>query len=414
MKILIVNTSDTKGGAARAAYRLHRAFLFQGVDSQMLVQNKISDDFTVISECNKIKKYFNKFRPVIDSIPTRFYKTKTLFSPSWFRFNCVADTINKINPDIVHLHWICEGMMSVEDIARIKAPIVWSLHDNWAFTGGCHIMWDCEKYKNECGGCPIIGSKKENDLSKKVFRRKQKVFAKKKDITIVGLSRWLCDASKSSMLLKDKKHINLPNPIDTNIFKPFDKETSRELWSLPKDKKIVLFGAMGGTDDINKGFKELSEALQKLKCKDVEFVIFGSGEPENAPDFGFRTHYIGHLYDDVSLVTLYNAVDVMLVPSLQEAFGQTASESMACGTPVVAFSHTGLLDIIDHKTNGYLAKPFDTLDLACGIEWILSSKHYDELCVSARQKVLKKFDSVVVAKKYVEFYKEILSLPGGS
>lgn len=417
MKVLIVNTSDFEGGAARAAYRLHKSLLALNVKSQMLVQSKKSEDFTVetISK-TKTQKGINLLRPAIDSIPMIFYrnKTKTLFSPSWFGFNRVVDTINEINPDVVHLHWICGGMMRLEDLARIKAPIVWSLHDMWAFTGGCHYDEECNCYKKGCESCKVLGSNKKNDLSKKAFRRKQKVFFKKKDISVVGVSRWLCDASKSSALLKDKKHINLPNPIDTTIFKPFDKEASRELWSLPKNKKLVLFGAMDATNDPRKGFKELNEALQKLTCKDVEFVIFGSSEPKNAPDFGFRTHYIGHLYDDVSLVTLYSAVDVMIVPSLQEAFGQTASESMACGTPVVAFGHTGLLDIIDHKTNGYLAKPFDTLDLACGIEWILSSKHYDELCVSARQKVLKKFDSVVVAKKYVEFYKEILSLPGGS
>ena len=138
MKILIVNTSDIDGGAARAAYRLHKSLLQQGIDSQMLVQRKSSDDFTVLTEEKKTTKYFNKLRPIIDSIPVRFYKerTKTLFSPSWFGFGNIVDKINEINPDIVHLHWICGGMIKIEDIARINAPIVWSLHDMWAFTGG--------------------------------------------------------------------------------------------------------------------------------------------------------------------------------------------------------------------------------------------------------------------------------------
>ena len=300
-------------------------------------------------------------------------------------------------------------MMRVEDIARIKAPIVWSLHDNWAFTGGCHIMWECEKYKTECGACPRLGSNKKNDLSSKVFKRKQKAFESKKDMTIVGLSSWLNNASKSSTLLKEKNHINLPNPIDTNIFKPFDKEKSRELWSLPQSKKLVLFGANSATSDINKGFKELSEALHKLEDKDIEFVVFGSSEPKESQNFGFKTHYLGHLHDDVSLVTLYSAVDVMIVPSLQEAFGQTASEAMACGTPVVAFGHTGLLDIIDHQRNGYLAKPFDTTNLKDGIEWVLDHEDYEKLCLNAREKVRKEFDNVLVAKKYIELYKEILN-----
>jgi glycosyltransferase involved in cell wall biosynthesis len=300
-------------------------------------------------------------------------------------------------------------MVKIDDIAKIKAPIIWTLHDNWAFTGGCHIMWQCEKYKYKCEACPRLGSNKENDLSKKIFKIKEKTFSKINDLTIVGVSSWLTGCSKDSFLLKGKKHLTLPNPINTHIFRIFDNDISRELWNLPKDKKLVLFGANSATSDINKGFNELTEALYKLNNKNIEFVIFGSSKPKESQGFKFKTHYLGHLHDDVSLVTLYSAVDVMIVPSLQEAFGQTASESMACGTPVVAFGATGLLDIVDHKLNGYLAKPFDTTDLACGIDWILDNEKYDELCVNARKKVLKEFDSVVVSKKYIELYKDILN-----
>ncbi|HKM18862.1 MAG TPA: glycosyltransferase family 4 protein [Aliarcobacter sp.] len=411
MKILIVNTSDIDGGAARAAYRLHKALLSSGVDSQMLVQNKTSDDYTVLNENKKVNKYLNKLRPILDSLSVRFYKnrTKTLFSPSFLPFSNIVDRINEINPDIVHLHWICGGMMRIEDIARIKAPIVWSLHDMWAFTGGCHYDEECKAYEKECGNCKVLGSQKENDLSRKVFKRKQKVFNNKKDITIVGLSNWLNECSKSSTLLKNKNHINLPNPIDTDIFKPFDKNLSRELWNLPKDKKLILFGAMGATSDLRKGFKQLSIAIQNLdKNLNIEFVVFGSSKPQNAPDLGFKTHYLGSLHDDVSLVTLYSAVDVMIVPSLQENLSNAIMESLSCGTPVVAFDIGGNSDMIEHQNTGYLAKPFDATDLKDGIEWVLNSSNYDELCVNTRKKVLKEFDSVVVAGKYVELYKEVL------
>lgn len=412
MKILIVNTSDIEGGAARAAYRLHKSLLAQGVKSQMLVQSKKSDDFTVEALANtKVQKWINLLRPTLDSVPIRFYKnkTKTLFSPSWFGFSNVVDKINEINPDIVHLHWICGGMMRIEDIAKIKAPIVWSLHDMWAFAGGCHYDEECKGYEKECGDCPVLGSSKENDLSKKVFKRKQKAFDAKKDMTIVGLSSWLNDASKSSTLLKEKNHINLPNPIDTTIFKPFDKEKAREFWSLPKDKKLVLFGAIKATGDPRKGFEELSIAMKKLdKNQDIEFVVFGSSRPQNGPDFGFKTHYLGSLADDVSIVTLYSAVDVMIVPSLQENLSNAIMESLACATPVVGFDIGGNADMIDHKQNGYLAKPFDTTALKDGIEWILDAQNYEELCQNARAKVMQEFDSVVVAKKYIELYGEVL------
>ena len=176
MKILIVNTYDIKGGAARAAYRLHKALLNSDVGSRMLVQNKSSDDYTVVTETGKIKKYTNKLRPILDSIPVRFYKnkTKTPFSPAWVPFGSIVDQINEIKPDIVHLHWICGGMIRIEEIAKIKAPIVWSLHDMWAFTGGCHYDEVCGGYKESCGNCKVLGSSQENDLSRKVWQRKQK------------------------------------------------------------------------------------------------------------------------------------------------------------------------------------------------------------------------------------------------
>lgn len=410
MKILIVNARDLKGGAARAAYRLHRALLAQNIDSQMLVQTKISDDYTVLVESNNIKKSLNKIRPFFDSIPLRFYnkRSKTLFSTSWLPFSIIVDRINAINPDIVHLHWINDGMIRIEDLLQIKAPIVWSLHDNWAFTGGCHIMWECEKYEKNCGACPRLGSSKENDLSRWIWNRKANVFPKLLNLTIIGLSRWLTDCAKKSTLLKNQKVINLPNPINTDVFKPFDKEKARELWSLPKDKKLVLFGANSATSDINKGFKELSEALHKLADKNIEFVVFGSSEPKESQNFGFKTHYVGHLHDDVSLVTLYSSMDVMIVPSLQENLSNAIMESMACATPVVAFDIGGNSDMIDHQSNGYLVNAYDTTDLANGIEWILNTPTYDKLCQNAREKVIREFDSAIVAKKYIDLYTELL------
>ncbi|MCT7520530.1 glycosyltransferase family 4 protein [Aliarcobacter cryaerophilus] len=411
MKILIVNTSDIDGGAARAAYRLHQSLLDNGVYSQMLVQSKTSDNYTVLGATTKIQKAIGKLRPTIDSFPVKFYKnrTKTLFSPSFLPFSNIVDRINEINPDIVHLHWISGGMIKIEEIERIKAPIIWSLHDMWAFTGGCHYDEGCRAYEKSCGNCKVLGSNKQNDLSKKIFQRKQKVFANKKDITIVGLSKWLNECSKKSSLLKYKNHINLPNPIDINIFKPFDKEKSRELWNLPKNKKLVLFGAVGATSDPRKGFNELSEALEKIQNKDIEFVVFGSSKPENSPNFGFKTHYLGCLHDDISLVTLYSSVDVMIVPSLQENLSNAIMESLSCGTPVIGFDIGGNSDMIEHKLNGYLAKPFESKDLAFGIEWVLNNENYEKFCIKAREKIVQEFNSKIVSEKYIKLYNKVLN-----
>lgn len=406
MKILIVNTYDIQGGAARAAYRLHRALLNYGVDSRMLVQNKTSDDHTIISSTTKKQKALAKVRSSLDPLPLRRYKSRsrTHFSPSWVPFSNIVNNINDIGADIVHLHWINEGMMRIEDLAKIKAPIVWSLHDMWPFTGGCHYNEGCNRYEKECGSCKVLVSKKEKDLSRTIYTRKHETFSRKKEITVVGLSNWLNECSKKSSLLKDKRHINLPNPINTDIFKPFDSDQSRALWKLPREKKLVLFGAMGATSDPRKGFRELSEALQEITNKDIELVVFGSSEPKQSQNLGFKTHYLGKIYDDVSLMTLYNAVDMIVVPSSQENLSNVIMESLACGTPVAAFDIGGNSDMIEHKKNGYLAKPSDTRDLAIGVEWILCDSEYDKLCENSRQKVLLEFSEKIVIGKYVKLY----------
>jgi len=411
MKVLIVNTYDIFGGAAKAAYRLHRSLLSAGIESKMLVQFKICDDYTVIPVYgqNKIVKAFSFMRPNLDQIPVEFYKNriKTFFSPAWLPFSNVAKKINEINPDIVHLHWIAESMIKIEDLAKIKKTIVWTLHDNWAFTGGCHIMWACEKYLESCGSCSLLNSNMEFDLSKVIWYRKKKTYEKTKMI-IVSPSNWLSACSKKSSLLRHKIHKVIPNPIDTDIFKPINKEIARNIWNLPKNKKLIAFGAINSTSDINKGFKELINALSKISDKkNIELAVFGSSEPKNPPDFGFKTNYLGYLHDDVSLVALYNAVDVIVVPSLQENLSYAIMESLSCGTPVVAFDVGGNSDMIEHLHNGYLAKPLDTDDLKNGIEWVLNTPNYNELCKNASEKVLREFDSKIVAQKYIELYKEI-------
>ena len=410
MKILIVNTSDINGGAARAAYRLHHSLLAQNIDSQMLVQSKSSDDFTVLVYSSKIARGLAKLRPTIDSLPVKSYKNKshTLFSPAWLGFDSVVEQINAINPDIVHLHWVCGGMMRLESIAKIKARIVWSLHDMWAFTGGCHYDEDCGAYQSSCGHCKVLRSDKENDLSRKVLLRKQRAFAQVEHLTVIGLSQWMEQCAKESSLFDAQQVSCLPNPIDTKKFNAFDKEKARELWNLPKDKKLVLFGAVAATSDPRKGFEELSEALSQLESENIECVVFGSSAPKKPQNFGLKTHYLGPLNDDVSLVALYSAVDVMVVPSLQENLSNAIMESLACATPVVGFEIGGNSDLIEHQQNGYLAQPFDTKDLAKGIEWVLNHPHYEGLCQSSRDKVLRAFDSVVVAKQYIELYQKII------
>ncbi len=414
MKILHVNTSDIQGGAARAAYRLHQGLLQAGVDSQMLVQTKFSDDFTVIGPVSKISKSIGRIRSTLDQLPLKLYpnKKKALFSPAWLPFSRALNGIRTVNPDIVHLHWIAEGYLRLEDLARIKKPIIWSLHDMWAFTGGCHYDSGCGKYLQECSVCPVLGSSKENDFSRKVFSRKNRVYLKIPNLTINGLSRWLADCAKSSTLLSKRRVVNLPNLLDTHVFRPLPQQQAKEILGLSSQKKHILFGAVDATGDRRKGFNLLSQMLNKLENSNIELMVFGSSKPINAPDFPFLTSYLGRLQDDISLRVLYSAADVVVVPSRQENLSNVIMESLSCETPVVAFDIGGNHDMIKHKVNGYLAQPLDPIDLAKGVEWVLNYPNPEKLSKNTRWKVISEFNTNIVIPKYTELYNKVLMKSG--
>jgi len=414
MKSLLINTSDISGGAARAAYRIHKGLQEIGISSKMLVQSKTSDDKAVIGPGNKLKRGLALLRPTLDSAFKKLFSggSKTIFSPAWFPFSGILSQINSISPDIVHLHWICDGMLRIEELKRINKPILWTLHDMWSFTGGCHYSDGCERFQQACGNCPQLNRSGKNDMSRSVLRRKKKAWSKL-NITIVTPSNWLAESAKKSSLFQHKRIEVIPNGLDLKRYKPMDRLLAREILGLPKNKRLVLFGAMEATSDHRKGFDLLYEGLKQLYAKwldRAELVVFGSSEPENLPDFGLPVHYLGYLYDDVSLALLYSAADVMVTPSRQDNLPNTVVESLACGTPAVVFDIGGMPDMINHQINGYLAKPFDTSDLAAGIDWALSDENrHKELCLKAREKAEACFDIKKVASKYLDLYEEVLN-----
>jgi glycosyltransferase involved in cell wall biosynthesis len=410
MKILHINTSDICGGASRAAYRLHRALIGQGIESRMLVQSKSSEDWTVTGSASKLAKGFARIRPLADQLPVKIYPhtDQILFSPSWLPFSGAMRKIRDIDPDVVHLHWIGGGFIRIEDVTRIQKPVVWSLHDMWAFTGGCHYDQGCERYADGCGACPVLGSSLERDLSRWIFRRKQKSFSRIKNLTINCLSRWLADCVKKSPLLQNHTVVNLPNPMDTEAYAPLPKEQAKNQLGLSLTKKHVLFGAMSAVNDARKGFGELIRSLNHLRSRDIELAVFDSSEPKNRLECPFPIRYLGRLRDDISLRVLYAAADVVVAPSKQENLSNTIMEAMACGTPVVGFDIGGNGDLIDHQVNGYLARPFDPIDLARGIDFCLSHSEPDKIGDNARDKVVHHFESQLVARRYMGLYESIL------
>ncbi|MEA5603447.1 glycosyltransferase family 4 protein [Nostoc sp. UHCC 0252] len=415
MKVLHLSTHDIGGGAARAAYRLHTGLQDIGLQSQMLVQEKSSNDKTVIAPKLRLFQGIAKAKLTFESLPLKLYRQKknTPFFIQWLP-DRIIPKVAQINPDIINLHWISAAFMQIETLPKLKRPLVWTLHDMWGFTGGCHVIGECDRYKVSCGSCPQLNSSNEWDLSRWVWRRKVKAW-KNLNLTLVSPSSWLAECASSSSLFQNFRIEVIPHGLDTQKYRPINQHFARETLKLPQNKKLILFGAIEATSDRNKGFHLLQPALQELSKsgwkEDFEVVIFGASQPENPLDLGFKTYYLGHLYDDISLATVYSAADVMLVPSLQESFGQTASESLACGTPVVAFNSTGLKDIVDHQQNGYLANPYEVDDFAKGIAWVLENEQrLEKLSFYARKKAEQEFTLELQACRYSGLFQEILTI----
>jgi len=411
LKILIVNYSDNSGGAARAAYRLHRGLLSKNIASSMLVIKKTSGDYSVIGPKSKYELYKGKLRNYLDSLLKIKYsnRSKTVFSVNITPFSGLVKKINSYNADIVHLHWVCSAMLNIMDIYKINAPIVWSLHDVWPLTGGCHYSEGCNNYKNSCGYCKVLKSTKKYDISAFSMFLKKRSFNKKTDVTINGLSSWISKVAAESAIFKNHRITNLPNMIDTILFSPIDKMLARKILNLPTDKKIVLFGAMGPTSDPRKGYKELKNSLDYINCDDIELVIFGSSTPQYPDDFKLKAHYLGQVNDDILLKIVYSSADTIVVPSLEENLSNVIMESLSCALPVVAFDIGGNSDMIKHKVNGYLANLYETNDLSNGIMWVLKNNKIMKLSINAREHCKSTFDQNVVAVNYINLYKMILN-----
>ena len=413
MKLAIVSTYDSVGGAARAAFRLHNGLLKTGVDSNMLVQRKDSDNSKVFGIIPKKEKLWSEIAIRLNDLPFKKYpnKEKYIFSPSTFggfnekRYNDQFDIFN--------IHWVGGGFQSIDSIAKITKPIVLTLHDSWAFTGGCHIPYPCEKFITKCGSCIKLASTNENDLSSRIWSKKIEAW-KNKNIVLVGDGNWVAGNAQKSSIFKNNQVEVIHPGLDLSVFKPLNKKACREILGLEENATYILFGAIGATTDKNKGFHFLTEAIKKYSQNNeirnnTKLLVFGASEENRENNFGIETKYIGKINDDITLSIIYSAADVMIVPSIIESFGQTASESFACGTPVVAFNTSGLKDIVDHQINGFLAKPYDSSDLAEGIKWILEDGiRLNKLGCNSRRKALEKFSIERYVESYTRLYKSLI------
>ncbi len=408
MKVLQLNYSDINGGAARAAYRIHHALRDLGIDSQMLVNVEASGDWTVQATSSKWGKAIGRIRPQLASPLRKLLRTSNpiIHSPALVPSRW-PERLNSSDADVVHLHWVQGEMLSIADIGRIRKPIVWTLHDMWAFCGAEHYTSD---YRWRDGYRVDNRPDHESgfDLNRYTWHRKRKHWPR--PMQIVCPSQWLADCVRASALMAEWPVAIVPNPIDTQRWQPIDQHLARQLLGFPQDCPLLLFGAMGGSKDPRKGSDLLFAALSQLRAEDnlqdLQLVVFGQLAPQSPPQLGFPIHYTGHLHDDVSLRTLYSSADVMVVPSRQEAFGQTASEAHACGTPVVAFNIGGLPEIVEDRCTGALAEPFEPASLAAAIRWVLNNPlRRHGLRVAARERAERLWAPERVARLYSDAYR---------
>ena len=309
---------------------------------------------------------------------------------------------------MIVLHWINSFLSykSLEQIINLNKPIVWVLHDEFPFTGGCHYSGDCQKFVEKCCACPMLNSNKEKDISTCNYLDKARIYSKKK-IYFLGPSNWIVSEAKKSSLLSDCSVKYIPNCLNVAIFEPKNKNELRKKYGIPCGKKVVLFGADNASLKYSiKGLSYLLDALKGLTTKDYYLIIFGNLSEQDIQGRVKQEHrLVGYVNEEEKLAELYSVADVMVVPSLQEAFGYTVCEAMACGTPVVAFSVGGILDQIEHKKNGYLAECRNVKSLAEGIEYC--AQNTEELGKNAHRSA-QRFSQEFVGEKYKEYFEKIL------
>ena len=425
MKVVLINTYDIQGGAARAAYRLHKGLLQHETDSRLLVLNKNSDDSFVIqitchaSKDDEIEKcYFNAIQNAYINA-NRTEISNTLFSLPYPGYD-LSMLPEVQNADIINLHWVAwyQSPITLQKLFELGKPVVWTLHDQWAFTGGCHYSAGCNKYKRDCSSCPQLADDPFG-LPEKILKDKRDLF-KGANLTLVTPSRWLSECANESNLFKKLRIITIPNAVETDLFIPISKETARQNLGLPLHGLIVLFGSENG-DEKRKGFKEMLSAIRMcmnsdkfarlVKDNKINFTCFGrpSKELEAA---GINVCPLGYLDSDEQMRDAYSAADIFILPSLEDNLPNTMLESMSCGTPVISFEVGGIPDVIINGHTGMIVPCSDTDALGNAIlSLVFDQNKRDLLSQNCRTIMVEKYALRNQAQDYLKLYAELLKIP---
>jgi glycosyltransferase involved in cell wall biosynthesis len=411
--VLQLSTFHWEGGAGVAAARLHQALLNAGTDSHLMVSESSRPGPQTTAWADnpwKSKKAWANF--VMERLSFLPYeKDKSVrfaFSPAAAGAD-IADHPLVKQASIIHLHWVNFGFLSLKSLEKLFAlgkPIVWTLHDMWTFTGGCHYNRGCERYLSHCCYCPYLKKPGEYDIAFTQFEKKQGLY-QNTNLTLVSPSRWLDNLVQQAALTNGKPSQAIPNCIDTNFFKPGNRTEARHALGLPTDKKLFLF-AGANTQDPRKGFTYFQEAMHNPGLAGAEVMILGKGKAENFKDMPVKTHFLGKISDANQMVQAYNAADMLIAPSLEDNLPNTIMEAMACGTPAVGFDTGGIPEMIGHLENGFISTSQSASSLSEGIQWVLSHNADGTVSANARTKVLQHYSEEVVARQYSQLYDSLL------
>lgn len=417
MKVLVVNTSETTGGAAIAACRLTEALNRHGVNARMLVRDKQSDRTTTCVVPSKgfhgmLLKWSFLWERARVWMANRFHQEGLWHVDLGIGGADIVSTPEFREADIIHLHWVNQGFLSLKELRRILRsgkPVIWTMHDMWPCTAICHHARNCDRFQSHCQECPQLLYPSRRDLSFWVFDRKAAIYPEG-DITFVACSEWLAAEARKSRLLAGKEVISIPNTYNHHAFCPGSREEARRRFTLPKNLRLLLFACQKVTNE-RKGLDYLFEALHSKPIHHWQgrlgLVVVGEMAEEVAYSVPFPIYRQDYINDEEDMALLYRAVDLFVTPSLEENLPNTIMEAMACATPCVGFDIGGIPEMIDHEKNGYVARYRDAEDLARGIDFVLDEQRYDELSANAAQKAVEAWNEESVVRKHINLYKRI-------